>query len=93
MRNLSGSYREIGLTQYTKWKNDHKLNTAELCYVEVVGTQNNTSTQEWFDLTKWALWGANNFDKVSVLKRMLTFKHIILPFKLISFIGEYKIKR
>ena len=36
------------------------------------------------------IWVANIFAKVSVFKRMLTFKHILLPFKLISFIGEYK---
>jgi len=47
-----------------------------------------------FEITNWALWGAKHFGKISVLKRMLTFKHIftILPL-LILFIGEYKIKR
>ena len=34
------------------------LSTAELRYVEVVGTQKNTSTKEWFEITNWALWGA-----------------------------------
>jgi len=45
--------------------------TDELRYVEMVGTQKNTSTYEWFDLTKWALWKANIFAKVSVLKKRL----------------------
>ena len=42
--------------------------TAELRYVEVVGTQKNTSTQEWFEITNWTLWGAKHFDKILVLK-------------------------
>jgi len=54
--------------------------------------------EKYFDigmvrLNQMVLWGANIFAKLSVLKRILTFKHILLPFKLISFIGEYKIKR
>ena len=39
-------------------------------------------------------WGAKPFGKISVLKRVLTFKHhfTILPL-LILLIGEYKTKR
>ena len=57
--------------------------TAELRYVEVVGTQKNTLTKEWFEITIWALLGAKHVGKVSVLKRMLTFKH---PFTIIYFV-------
>jgi len=51
--------------------------------------------EKYFDigmvrLNQMGIWVANIFAKVSVFKRMLTFKHILLPFKLISFIGEYK---
>jgi len=69
------------------------MHTAELRYVEVLGTQKNTSTYEWFEITNWALWRAKHLTNFS-LKRMLTFKHpfTILPLH-ISFIGEYKIKQ
>jgi len=40
--------------------------TAELRYVEVVGTQKNTSTKEWFEINKWELKGAKHFGKIIV---------------------------
>ena len=44
--------------------------------------------------SRLGIMGSETFGKISVLKSMLTFKHpfTILPL-LISFIGEYKIKR
>jgi len=43
---------------------------------------------------QFGIMGAKHFGKISVLKRMLTFKHrfTILPL-LIQFIGKYKIKQ
>jgi len=35
----------------------------------------NVLQQEWLEIINWALWGAKHFGKISVFKRMLTFKH------------------